>query len=280
MTPMARFTSAFVLACCLAACSGTVADGGSDESIVVEPGVEEPIGKADQSAPMMVEVKEMIAAGDVERAADALHLSPSKAERREVYFYDTADLELFDAGLILRTRKVIDGADDSTVKMRPLQANEVSKGWFDLEGFKCEIDQTAGKAIPSCSLTIRQDQGEIDEVAQGTRSVDKLYSSEQELFASSYCPVEPDWGGLQVLGPVDALVWKVKSSKLSGPMTAERWELPNGTVILEVSMKAPQSEAAAVQAELERYLGGKGLSIDNDQETKTRAVLQYYASQN
>ena len=61
-------------------------------------------------------------------------------------------------------------------------------------------------------------------------------------------------------------------------MAAERWELPDGTVILEVSMKAPKSEASQVQSELAAYLDHKGLAVDNDQETKTRAVLGYFAS--
>jgi len=267
----------FLLASALAGCAGSDPASPQDEQFEVTPGTEPPLGKADQSAPMMVEVKMMIATSDIARATDALHLSSAKAETREVYFYDSPALALFDAGLILRARKVIDGADDSTVKMRPLQSDGVSQGWFDLEGFKCEIDQVGTKAIPSCSLTVQQSQGEIDDVAAGTRTIDKLYSSEQELFASSYCAVAPSWDALLALGPVDTRVWKVKTSKLSVPMTAERWELPDHTLILEVSVKAPQSEAAAVQRELAAYLDHKGLSVDNDQETKTRAVLEYFA---
>lgn len=269
------------LLCSVAACEGQPETDAAlqNEQVEVSPGIEPPLGKADQSAPMMVEVKMMIASADLELAAERLKLSPSKAERREVYFYDRPDLALFDAGLILRARKVIDGPDDSTIKMRPLQPGQLSNDWFELDGFKCEIDQVGDKEIPSCSLTTRQDQGEIDGVAAGGKPIDKLFSSEQELFASTQSPLAPAWDDMQVLGPVQALVWKLKSSWLSGTMTAERWELPDRTVILEVSMKAPKSEASQVQSELAAYLDHKGLAVDNDQETKTRAVLGYFALQ-
>ena len=41
---------------------------------------------------------------------------------RLIYFYDTPDLDLFNAGVVMRARLVKGDADNSTVKFRPVEA--------------------------------------------------------------------------------------------------------------------------------------------------------------
>lgn len=249
-----------------------------DDLLSVEPAqVDDFEGKADKPNNDGVEIKAMIAVADHARAVSTLSLTPKKASQRSIYFYDEPSLALFDAGLILRARKVKDGADDSTVKMRPLVAADVDSSWFKLPGWKCEADVTAQKTIASCSLSVTQDQGEIDDVATNKRTIDKLFSGDQEDFASGYSEKAPVWSKLRVLGPVASEVWKVSSSKLSVPLTVERWTLPDGTVLLEVSVKTTTKKTASVQAELDTFLAKKKLGVDTAGETKTRAVLEYYA---
>ena len=49
---------------------------------------------------------------EVLEALEQAHLEP---EARKVYFFDTADLTLFEAGIVLRARRAHDEADASTV---------------------------------------------------------------------------------------------------------------------------------------------------------------------
>lgn len=71
---------------------------------------------------------------------------------------------LFEAGVVLRARKITGDDDDSTVKLRPLARDEIDPSWLDVDGMKCEIDRLLDRETPSCSLTVVQDAGEIDDV--------------------------------------------------------------------------------------------------------------------
>jgi hypothetical protein len=256
----------------LAACAAEDTD-----VLDVQPGVE-PLadGKAD-SAQRMTELKVTVRSDQVPMALARFKLTDDKAEQRTIYFYDTAALDLFAEGLILRARKVKDRDDDSTVKLRPLRAADVSRRWLSLPGWKCEVDRTGSRSVESCSLTTVQDTGEIDDVAAGQRALVKLFSSEQELFASTYSETPPDWSRLEVLGPIPAQAWRVSVRGLGPRLSAERWTLPDGRVLLELSTKVPEADADATQAVLVGLLASRGLDTSTQQETKTRLALESYA---
>ncbi len=135
--------------------SPTGLDGKAD-TIADEVGSEAP--------PPGVELKVTIHPEDIEAAIAALGLDEDDAERRYVTYYDTADLALFEAGLVLRARKVVDDDDDSSVKMRPMTSEEawaLIPEYFEEDEFKCEIDRTPSREVSSCSLKAGQDTGEI-----------------------------------------------------------------------------------------------------------------------
>jgi len=236
-------------------------------------------GKFDKAgaAETVVELKVSLAPETIDAALAAFKLKKSAAERRWVTFYDTATLELYARGLLLRSRKVKDDEDDSTVKVRPLDASLVKSSWFKLKDFKCEVDRTDASSVSSCSLTAECEGGEIDEVAAGERAVKKLFSDEQESFAEAYGGGEPDWSELRALGPTDAWVWKLASA--SGlKLTVELWELDE-LRLLEVSTKEKESKADAVQKKLLADLRDLGLEPAEAGETKTKAVLSHFAAQ-
>lgn len=256
----------------LGACGGDGADG-----TVFLPTDEPLASKADSAAGPQVEIKVTLPAAQVKKALAAFDLSEKKATTRSVTFYDDADLDLFEAGLVLRSRKVKNGPDDSTAKVRPLEAGDVDESWFDVEGWKCEEDRVGSKRVASCSLTARQDEGEIDDVADGDRDLWKLFSENQELFAMSY-GVEFEWEDLYALGPTDTRVWKIEIKSFAHELTFERWFLPDGE-LLEVSCKVSPAEAAKAQVELTALLQKKGLVTAETQETKTRRALEAYAAE-
>jgi hypothetical protein len=255
----------------LAACQGSPAD----DVVEVGPAGTPLEGKADL-VQGNVEIKITFQPDELDAAVTRFKLKDGSATWRDVYFYDTPELTWSDAGLILRARKTYDGPDDSTVKLRPMTAEDVDPSWFDLDGFKCEEDRVGDGAVSSCSLSVTQDQGEIDAVAAGDRTVDKLFSGEQEDFAASEHDFS-DWGALEALGPVEARVWKVKVRSLDRSLTFELWTLPDDTRLLEVSVRVPADEADAAQVDLREYLEARGFDASSEGETKTRAALDYFA---
>src|SRR5687767_3426558 len=65
---------------------------------------------------------------DAHRSAiAALELDPLDAQIRLVCFFDTPELTLNDAGLIVRARRVQGREDDSVVKLRPVVPDQLPK---------------------------------------------------------------------------------------------------------------------------------------------------------
>ena len=62
-----------------------------------------------------VEMKITARAKDEDEVLEALERADIAPEAREVYFVDTTEPTLFEAGIVLRARLIHDGADDSTV---------------------------------------------------------------------------------------------------------------------------------------------------------------------
>ena len=66
-----------------------------------------------------VEIKATIPDHQVEVAMRRYDLEQDDNERY-IYFFDTPDLQLFQAGVIGRARRVVGGVHDSTIKFRPV----------------------------------------------------------------------------------------------------------------------------------------------------------------
>jgi len=177
------------------------------------------------------------------------------------------------AGTILRARSVHGDDDDSTVKIRPLTADEVDPAWFADAGFKCELDASPAASVSSCSYTTEQEEDQIEEAADGERDLDTLFSSEQEDFLAVHGPLYLDWNDLDPLGPIDALVWKLESDDLPAALTAERWDLP-GSEMLELSIKVDAGEMDQRMDELLAWLADRYVPLAAEQESKTRRALE------
>ena len=225
-----------------------------------------------------VEIKCTIRPDQELRAARAMEVDEDTADIRLIYFYDTPDLELFKAGVVLRARLVKGDTDDSTVKFRPVEPASISGEWQQLDGFKLEADWVGDRAICSVSLTDLQKRDEIDEVAKGKRAIGKLFSSEQERFLAEFYKGPIKFGMLRVMGPIRVLRWKPRHETFSHEVTLEEWRLPSGDDLVEVSIKAPPNKALQAQKEFEAHLRQLGLDPEGAQDTKTRAALEYFAN--
>ena len=224
-----------------------------------------------------VEIKVTIRPDQELRAERAMEVNEDTAEVRVLYFYDTSDLQLFNAGVALRARLVKGDADDSTVKFRPVEAARISRDWKQLEGFKLEADCVGDRVVCSASLSVVQQRGEIDDVAKGKRSIDKLFSKDQERFLSEFHKGPLDFGRLRVMGPIRVLRWKLRHKNFPHELALEEWRLPNGDDLVEVSIKVPPKKAPQAQKEFDQHLREFGLDPKGAQETKTRTALEYFA---
>jgi hypothetical protein len=225
-----------------------------------------------------VEIKLTIRPDQELLAERAMEVTEDTADARLVYFYDTPDLDLFKAGVVLRARLVKDDADDSTVKFRALEAASVPEDWKESKGFKLEADWVGDHVVCSASLTAGQRRDEIDDVAEGKRAIGKLFSNDQERFLRELYKGALDFSDLRVMGPVRVLRWKPKHESFAHELTLEEWRLPNGEDLVEVSIKAPPNEALQARKEFDAHLRALGLDPEGTpHDTKTRTALEYFA---
>jgi len=258
-----------VLVAGLVGCGGVAAE----ERIVVSPGrVADEELKADDTSGPKAEVKVTVAADAIDATRDDLGLTLAIAEEREVWFYDSAALELFEAGAILRARKVVNDDDDATVKLRPLEASDVDPSWFDVKGFKCELDWTPGKQVSSCSIKVDAGFGDIKNVADGDLPIADLFTEEQVSFLAAHGPAV-DWDYLTTFGPIEAFVWEIESDALPEELSAELWRV-GGEQFLEMSMKIEVSEIDDTFDVLSTWLADHAVPLSDTQETKTRRALE------
>src|SRR4051794_7075905 len=96
-----------------------------------------------------VELKLTIPETSQRSTLQALGLDPIGAQVRLVHFYDTPDLTLEKAGVVVRARRVAQKGDDSVVKLRPVVVSELPPELRDSREGVVELAAVPGG--PGCS---------------------------------------------------------------------------------------------------------------------------------
>jgi hypothetical protein len=225
-----------------------------------------------------VEVKITARIEDEETVLRLLKATGEEPQARTIYFFDTATLELFDAGLVLRARKIEGETDDTTVKLRPVDPARIPINWMKTDGFEIEMDRVGDAQVISAKLTASQARGEIDEAVAGRRPLRKLFSKDQERLIAEFGPQDVGWDALVPMGPIAVRKWKIDAERLGHEVVAERWKLPVGSDLVELSIKVDPLEAAAAADAFLAFLESLGLDVGGDQQTKTRGALTFFTT--
>ena len=115
-------------------------------------------------------------------------------------------------------------------------------------------------------------------MAAGGRPISKLYSKEQRAFFEANAPGGVSLDDLAILGPITVLKVKFSPEDYQRRLVAELWPYPDGSRILELSTKCAPMEAFQVAAEVRAFFAGKGVDLSGEQQTKTKAALEYFAA--
>jgi hypothetical protein len=230
------------------------------------------IGKSDS-----VELKLTVDEAGRRGAINALELDPLNAQIRQVVFFDTPDLRLNKAGVVARARRVQNKGDDSTIKLRPVQPDELTPELRSTPGFVVEVDAMPDSYVCSGSLTAALKTGDVWEVLRGGRPIRKLFSKAQRAYFDAHSPDGITLDDLSILGPIFVLKLKNVPERFGRPLVAEAWILPDGSMTLELSTKALPSQAFQAAAEARAFLAGHGIKSSAGQDTKTRRSLQVFS---
>jgi hypothetical protein len=226
-----------------------------------------------------VELKLTVPASGHRAAIRGLDLDPLDAQIRQVFFFDTPDLDLDAAGIVVRARRVQGKGGDTVVKLRPVNPDDVPDELRASPSMVVEVDAIPGGYVCSAALKGTADVQAIKEVAAGGRPIRKLLSKEQRAFFSQHAPSGIELDSLAVLGPIFVLKVRFSPPELGRRHVAEMWLYPDGSRILELSTKCTAADAFQVAAESRAFLSSKGVDLTGDQQTKTKAALTFFSKE-
>jgi hypothetical protein len=249
--------------------AGTLGTTLSDEQLAELLGL---IADADS-----VELKLTVPASDHQAAIGVLGIDPLDAQIRQVFFFDTPDLSLSQAGVVVRARRVQGKGDDSVVKLRPVTPDQLPKKLRQIRGFGVEVDAMPGGYVCSASMKSTARADVRDTLLEG-RPLSKLFSKEQRAFFADSAPDGIRMDDLTVLGPIFVLKSKFRPKDLQRRLVAELWLYPDNSRILELSTKCAPAESFLAAAEVRVFLTQQGVDLSGEQETKTRKALEFFST--
>jgi hypothetical protein len=224
-----------------------------------------------------VELKLTVPEHDHASTVSALGMDPLEAQIRQVFFFDTPDLTLDKAGVVVRARRVQGKGDDSVVKLRPVVPGELPSELRNLPSFRVEVDALPGGFVCSGALKRPLRATAVRSTLAGERPLRKLFSKEQRAFYAAHAPDGIGLDDLSVLGPIFVLKGRLEPEELGRRVVAEMWLYPDGSRVLELSTRCETNEAFQVAAEARAFLIKSGVDLSGEQQTKTRKALRYFA---
>ena len=229
-----------------------------------------------------VELKISVPASAHRATIQGLPMDPVEAQPRQIYFFDTPDLQLYRAGVVVRARRIAGGRGDTVIKLRPVEPDEIPTDLKNDPSFNIEVDALPGGFVCSASFRGRSTGQAIRDAVNGKRKLSRLFSKPQRAFYRLHAPMGIDIDSLVPLGPTFILKDRFDTQmgldgKSVRSMVAEVWLYPDGSRILELSTKCLPNDALGAAAELRAYLIDKGVPTNAAQETKTRTALEFYS---
>jgi hypothetical protein len=209
----------------------------------------------------------------------SLGVDPLDAQIRQVFFFDTPELALSTAGVVVRARRVQGRSGDTVVKLRPVVPDDLPEDVRRSRSVGVEVDAMPGGYVCSASMKAKVDNAVIRETVAGRRPLRKLLTKEQRAFYAAHAPEGLELDGLSVLGPLFVLKLAFTPEDSKRKLVGEMWLYPDGTRLLELSTKCATGEAFQVGIEARAYLESHGLDLEGEQQTKTRKALEFFAAE-
>src|SRR5262245_3540141 len=111
-----------------------------------------------------------------------LPLDPVEAQPRQVFFFDTPNLDLNKAGLVVRARRIQGGRGDTVIKLRPVVPDELPPEFRKSGSMNVEVDVIPGGFVCSAAMKGKSSGSEIRDAINGNTAFRKLFTREQRDF--------------------------------------------------------------------------------------------------
>jgi hypothetical protein len=226
-----------------------------------------------------VELKLTVPPSELRSTAMALGYDALDAVMRQVFFFDTPALDLYEAGLVVRGRRTQGRVDDTVVKLRPVVPSELPAEFRASPNVNVEVDAMPGGFVCSASVKGVADKVGVKDVVSGNAPIRKLFTKEQRSVFKANAPEGITLDELTILGPILVLKLKGSPAGYDRKLVGELWLYPDGSRIVELSTKCLPPEMLDVAVGTRLFLRSKGVDLGAAQETKTRTALEFFASE-
>ena len=226
-----------------------------------------------------VELKLTVPESEQRSAMAALGLDPIAAEIRQVYFFDTPDLALDRAGVVVRARRCAGRGHDSVVKLRPATPEQFSAKLRRSPSFGVEVDAMPGGYVCSASMKGTLGKSDAHSYITGEKPLRKLFSKDQRAFYEEHAPA-----GHRASTTSASSARSSCSSRSSRPRAwIAAWSRRSGCTRMT---RASSSSRPSVRPprcsrsprERRAYLTAHGITLTGEQQTKTRKALEFFSA--
>lgn len=231
------------------------------------------LARAEEARIDRAEIKFVVKGGqeEVKQALRAAGLDEREAKPQKIFFYDTADKQLYTNGLVLRVR--LKHKSDTTVKYRSAAPLDVQE-WKKDSDFKSEVDYIGTGSVLSHSLKRKTS---VTELKGGADEAKTVFDASQQKFAAHCLKAELPWDRLKLCGPIPASAWEeVRLPGFEGDVDVELWAGSDAPPILEFSTKIQNATESALEQARQSFktaLEAKGIQLNEDAESKTASAL-------
>jgi hypothetical protein len=226
-----------------------------------------------------VELKLTVPESGHRSAAASLGMDALDAQIRQVFFFDTPELTLNNAGLVVRARRVQGKEGDTVVKLRPVVPDEVESRYRTSPSMKVEVDAMPGGFVCSASMKGKTTNEAVKAVAAGAGKLRPLFTKEQKAFYDANAPEGLKMSALTMLGPITLLKLRFAPEGFDRRMVAELWFYPDGSRILELSTTCPPADIFETVVQTRGVLERAGVDLTGEQQTKTKRALEFFTKQ-
>lgn len=197
-----------------------------------------------------------------------LHLEPMRAERYEVWYFETTDMALLRSGIVARLR-IKERSTELTLKFAAQDCARIAPALL-ADRSKCEYDVRGASAAGAVSISRTLTDQQLQSLFANPGDLQTLLSPAQIHFLRTEARVWPLPAPLVRLGPA-----RVQPYRRTGEeFVVEAWQFPSGLNLLEISQKAKLSSAPGLNKDLQARLTRHQVAICTDQGSPAGAKLR------
>jgi hypothetical protein len=111
-------------------------------------------------------------------------IDPFDAQIRPVTFFDTPDLALNKAGVVVRARRIQGKGEDSIIKLRPVVPAELPAEMRRSASFNVEVDALPGGFVCSASMKGALRPNDVNRALAGEPAAQALLEGAARLYAT------------------------------------------------------------------------------------------------